>query len=74
MLKINQSFPWPETGTKFASITFQVICKKDGVIKLYCKGADTTVYEYLDAKCSDLQELTTSHLNVSYFWLLTKIT
>ena len=53
---------------------FQVICKKDGVIKLYCKGADTTVYEYLDAKCSDLQELTTSHLNVSYFWQLTKIT
>ena len=42
-----------------------MICKKDGVIKLYCKGADTTVYEYLDAKCSDLQELTTSHLNVS---------
>ncbi len=41
-----------------------MICKKDGKIKLYCKGADTTVFERLSPSSADLKELTTSHLNV----------
>ena len=54
------------TTTQTYPFTFllQVIVKKDGLIKLYCKGADATVFELLNAKSSDLKELTTSHLNV----------
>ena len=42
-----------------------VILRKNGKLLLYCKGADTTVYEHLDhEKCADMEEYTTSHLNV----------
>ena len=43
-----------------------ILKEPGGKIILYCKGADSTVYERLDPSCADLQELTTSHLNVSY--------
>ena len=43
----------------------QVIVKdKCGNITLYCKGADSTVYERLGSDCGDLQETTTLHLEV----------
>lgn len=41
-----------------------VILKNDGRIMLYCKGADSTVFQLLDAKSSDLMKITISHLNL----------
>ncbi|XP_050400643.1 phospholipid-transporting ATPase ID isoform X2 [Patella vulgata] len=40
-----------------------VIVRKDGKITLYCKGADSIIFERLDPSCSQLKELTLSHLN-----------
>lgn len=45
-------------------ILFQVILKNDGRIMLYCKGADSTVFQLLGAKSSGLKEITIVHLNV----------
>ena len=43
-----------------------VIVRRNNKISLYCKGADSTVYERLDKVAnSDMMELTLSHLNVS---------
>jgi len=42
-----------------------VILRKDNQILLLCKGADSTIYERLDASCSALQTVTTAHLEVS---------
>lgn len=44
--------------------TLQVILRKDGKIKLLCKGADSIVYKRLDSSSRDLMEVTTHHLNV----------
>jgi len=38
---------------------------KLGNIMLYCKGADSTVYERLSTDCADLRESTTLHLEVA---------
>lgn len=40
-----------------------VIVRYEGKIQLLCKGADSLIYERLDASCADLKELTTHHLN-----------
>ncbi|KAL4227660.1 Phospholipid-transporting ATPase ID [Mactra antiquata] len=40
-----------------------VIVRRNGKIQLWCKGADSVIYERLDKSCSQLQELTTHHLN-----------
>lgn len=37
----------------------------EGKLTLYCKGADTIVFERLHPSCRKLKEATTSHLNVS---------
>ncbi|GBM81298.1 Phospholipid-transporting ATPase ID [Araneus ventricosus] len=42
-----------------------VILRKDGVLKLYCKGADSVIFERLDESCSELKFKTLEHLNVS---------
>ena len=42
-----------------------VIVRKNGKVRLLCKGADSVIFERLDRSCSDLGELTTHHLNVS---------
>ena len=42
-----------------------VIVRKNGKVRLLCKGADSVIYERLDKSCADLGELTTHHLNVS---------
>ncbi|KPM06938.1 phospholipid-transporting ATPase ID-like protein, partial [Sarcoptes scabiei] len=40
-----------------------VIVRKDGKIKLYCKGADSMIFERMDPSCVDLQQITVEHLN-----------
>ncbi|XP_052796931.1 phospholipid-transporting ATPase ID-like isoform X1 [Mya arenaria] len=40
-----------------------VIVRREGKVKLWCKGADSVIYERLDPACHNLQELTTHHLN-----------
>lgn len=37
----------------------------EGKLSLYCKGADTIIYERLHQSCSKLMDVTTEHLNVS---------
>ncbi|XP_022781845.1 phospholipid-transporting ATPase ID-like [Stylophora pistillata] len=41
-----------------------VIVRRNDQIKLYCKGADTIVYELLDQSCKPLMTKTMQHLNV----------
>ncbi|KAE8636954.1 hypothetical protein XENTR_v10003224 [Xenopus tropicalis] len=40
-----------------------IVKSPDGRLILYCKGADTIVYELLDQSSEDLKETTTEHLN-----------
>jgi magnesium-transporting ATPase (P-type) len=51
----------------------QVIVRQGDKITLYCKGADSLIYERLDPKCAPLKELTTSHLNVSHRTCLSSV-
>lgn len=37
----------------------------EGKLSLYCKGADTIIYERLHESCTKLMDVTTEHLNVS---------
>ncbi|XP_064475067.1 probable phospholipid-transporting ATPase IM isoform X2 [Ornithodoros turicata] len=40
-----------------------VIVKKDGKMKLYCKGADSVIFERLHPSSDELKAMTTEHLN-----------
>uniref|UniRef100_A0AAY4BEK6 Phospholipid-transporting ATPase n=1 Tax=Denticeps clupeoides TaxID=299321 RepID=A0AAY4BEK6_9TELE len=40
-----------------------IVRSPDGKLTLYCKGADTIIYERLHLSCSKLMEVTTEHLN-----------
>ncbi|XP_041374106.1 phospholipid-transporting ATPase ID-like isoform X1 [Gigantopelta aegis] len=40
-----------------------VIVKRNDKIRLYCKGADSVIFERLDSSCEELKELTLHHLN-----------
>uniref|UniRef100_A0A3P8S204 Phospholipid-transporting ATPase n=1 Tax=Amphiprion percula TaxID=161767 RepID=A0A3P8S204_AMPPE len=40
-----------------------IVRSPDGRITLFCKGADTIIYERLHPSCSKLMEVTTKHLN-----------
>ncbi|XP_073199396.1 phospholipid-transporting ATPase ID-like isoform X2 [Lepidochelys kempii] len=40
-----------------------IVRSPEGDLTLYCKGADTIVYELLDSSCGPLQEETMEHLN-----------
>ncbi|ESO89585.1 hypothetical protein LOTGIDRAFT_124920, partial [Lottia gigantea] len=40
-----------------------VILRKDNKILLYCKGADSVIFERLDSSCQELKDLTLNHLN-----------
>uniref|UniRef100_A0A3Q3M8J2 Phospholipid-transporting ATPase n=1 Tax=Labrus bergylta TaxID=56723 RepID=A0A3Q3M8J2_9LABR len=40
-----------------------IVRSPEGKLSLYCKGADTIIYERLDQSCSKLMEVTTEHLN-----------
>ncbi|KAM3874327.1 putative phospholipid-transporting ATPase IM [Diretmus argenteus] len=40
-----------------------IVRSPDGRLSLYCKGADTIIFERLHPSCSKLMEVTTGHLN-----------
>ncbi|XP_062873840.1 phospholipid-transporting ATPase ID [Trichomycterus rosablanca] len=40
-----------------------IVRSPEGKLSLYCKGADTIIYERLHTSCSKLMEVTTEHLN-----------
>ncbi|XP_053509931.1 phospholipid-transporting ATPase ID [Ictalurus furcatus] len=40
-----------------------IVRSPEGQLSLYCKGADTIIYERLHNSCSKLMEVTTEHLN-----------
>uniref|UniRef100_A0A8C7SMD5 Phospholipid-transporting ATPase n=1 Tax=Oncorhynchus mykiss TaxID=8022 RepID=A0A8C7SMD5_ONCMY len=40
-----------------------IVRSPEGKLCLYCKGADTMVYERLDQSCTKLMDVTTEHLN-----------
>ncbi|XP_031433354.1 phospholipid-transporting ATPase ID [Clupea harengus] len=40
-----------------------IVRSPEGKLTLYCKGADTLIYERLHPSCSKLMEVTTQHLN-----------
>ncbi|KAG9354384.1 hypothetical protein JZ751_001091 [Albula glossodonta] len=40
-----------------------IVRNPEGKLSLYCKGADTIVFERLDRSCNKLMEVTTEHLN-----------
>lgn len=42
-----------------------VILRKDGQLRLYCKGADNVIYERLKAGSDTVKHITQEHLNVS---------
>lgn len=42
-----------------------VILKKDGKLRLYCKGADSIIYERLKAGQDNIKRITQEHLDVS---------
>lgn len=43
---------------------FLTVQSPEGDLTLYCKGADTILYELLHPSCNSLKEETTEHLNV----------
>uniref|UniRef100_A0A671SAP0 Phospholipid-transporting ATPase n=1 Tax=Sinocyclocheilus anshuiensis TaxID=1608454 RepID=A0A671SAP0_9TELE len=42
-----------------------IVRNPEGKLSLYCKGADTIIYERLHPSCSEVMKVTTEHLNVS---------
>ena len=42
-----------------------VILKRDGKIRLYCKGADSIIYDHLQGGSDENKNKTQEHLNVS---------
>lgn len=47
-----------------------VITEKDGQIRLYCKGADTMIFQRLSPECEELKATTIEHLDVSLLFIL----
>lgn len=45
-----------------------VILRKDGKLRLYCKGADNVIYERLREGNEDIKIKTQEHLNVSFLY------
>uniref|UniRef100_A0A8C8HYH2 Phospholipid-transporting ATPase n=1 Tax=Oncorhynchus tshawytscha TaxID=74940 RepID=A0A8C8HYH2_ONCTS len=41
-----------------------IVRSPEGKLTLYCKGADTIIFERLNPSCSKLKEVTTEHLNL----------
>lgn len=41
-----------------------IVRSPEGKLSLFCKGADTIIYERLHQSCSKLMDVTTEHLNV----------
>lgn len=49
----------------FESLLSFAVRSPEGKLTLFCKGADTIIYERLHPSCNKLMEVTTGHLNVS---------
>lgn len=47
-------------------VCLQVIVRRDDKIMLFCKGADSIIYERLSKHSLDMKEITASHLDVCY--------
>ena len=47
-------------------LLLQVIVRREGKIRLLCKGADSVIYERLGDACADVEGTTTNHLHVNY--------
>lgn len=47
-----------------------VILRKDGQLRLYCKGADNVIYERLKSRNDEMQQRTQEHLNVRFLLLI----
>jgi len=45
-----------------------VILRRNGKLRLYCKGADNVIYERLKAGSGEIKAKTQEHLNVSKLW------
>lgn len=58
-------FPSVEFIFVYLCIFVCVVRSPEGKLSLYCKGADTIIYERLHQSCSKLMDVTTEHLNVS---------
>lgn len=52
---------------------FLTVRSPEGDLTLYCKGADTILYELLHSSCESLKEETTEHLNVSISFCMTPL-
>lgn len=52
---------------------FLAVRSPEGDLTLYCKGADTILYELLHSSCDSLKEETTEHLNVSASFCTTSL-
>lgn len=50
----------------FQRMFVSAVRNPEGRLILYCKGADTIIYERLHPSCSKIMEVTTEHLNVSH--------
>lgn len=57
-----------QSGICRISLFFLIVRSPEGDLTLYCKGADTILYELLHPSCDSLKEETTEHLNVSVFF------
>lgn len=45
-------------------VCLSAVRSPEGKLSLYCKGADTIIYERLHQSCSKVMDVTTEHLNV----------
>lgn len=63
----------PSLGSIAFLFLFLTVRSPEGDLTLYCKGADTILYELLDSSCESLKEETTEHLNVSVSFCMTPL-
>lgn len=64
-LIIEDIFNTSMTFSKYWSALFCSVRDEEGRIKLYCKGADTIIFDLLDPSSKDLVYTTSEQLNVS---------
>ena len=60
-------------GTIVYIIFLCTVRSPEGKLSLYCKGADTIIYERLHESCRKLMDVTTDHLNVSSIFLCVRV-
>ncbi|OQR79103.1 putative phospholipid-transporting ATPase ID-like [Tropilaelaps mercedesae] len=55
--------PHYQRNCMMTELTLQNERNSDGQLKLYCKGADSVIFERLSESCKELQDQTMDHLN-----------